>query len=679
MINEKSFVTIYGFSTFQIYPGRRILLNNGQPVHIPAKSFDLLVILIENRGRVIERAELISSLWPDSFVEDMTLTVHVSALRKTLGENPNEHKYIVTVPGRGYSFVADVEVTIIGQESGDELSEREKDDRSVGSLSEEPKKNTGRPNPAEVEETTTAEARQSIVKSRTLHFPYGNLNLSRRGKLILLGFVFIVVFTAIPRYSTILRKNKDIGSVAVLPFKVVGEQDDDYLQLGMADALIIRLSNVKGLKILPTTSIARFVEQDYDPFSVGQMLRVDSVITGTVQQAGEQVRLTVQLISVEDARVVWAGKFDEKRSSIFAIQDSISAQASSELSLKLAPSNDAGSVKVGTNDLQAQHAYLKGLFFWSKRTEADLIKSIEYFQKAIDHDPDYARAYGSLADALALLATNFHTNGQQRAEAIRKARAAAMKSIELDEATAEAHTALALFIRDISEAKREQERALELDPNSATAHHRYGLILLQQGEEWERGLLEMRKAVELDPLSPVAAAAFGQALFFSGDYDRSAEQCRTALELRPGYFVPQIILAASLGQQGRYQEAIAELGKVKNPGNDPGYLSTLGYIQARSGQRAEAEKIIRRLESIESNNKLVTWAIARVYAGLGDRDQAFEWLEKGARNGVPFQFRFRNDPRIKVLQDDHRYSAFLESLKLQMAKQQSVYARESDS
>jgi DNA-binding winged helix-turn-helix (wHTH) protein/TolB-like protein/Flp pilus assembly protein TadD len=667
----------YEFGSFRLDPTKRLLLRDGSPIHLVPKAFDTLLVLVENHGGVVEKTELINQVWPDSFVEEINLTVYISMLRKILGDNPDEHQFIVTCPRRGYSFVAQVneicnEDTPIANASPSteskacEVVEAEKE---APDNAQEPETLAEQEAIGEVRKTLSINHRLRIRQYKWLHhFPImvGLLGLVAAGLwLFLLG-------KALPKSG-----NSGTRSIAVLPFKLLGSQQEVNLELGMADALITRLSKLEQIAVRPSSVIFAYAGKNYDPVAVGRELGVDAVMQGTVQQTNNRIRVSVQLINVADGRPLWADHFDEERVDIFTIQDSISEQVARAMALKFTDKQIKQLSLRSTESVEAYQAYSRGLYFWSMRTDDALKKSVEYFQQAIAIDPKYAKAYAVLADSFALMAIRNMDEKVVR-EFSEKTRAAALKTFEIDETVAEAHTALATVIwecdRDAMEAEREYKRAIELNPTYSTAHQRYAWLLLGNGQ-LNRASQEMQQAAELDPLSRVNNVAWATFLYYLGETDQAIERCKKILEISPDYPTAIYVLALAYEQKGQYEQAIKELMTFNEMNQkemmkyrdmsqggkeDPMYYADLGHMYGASGRLQDARRMIRKLENLEKTDNNATYGLSLVYAGLGDKDQTLDWLEKGATASAAFAlYRFKYDPRFAFVREDPRFEDFL--------------------
>ena len=400
----------------------------------------------------------------------------------------------------------------------------------------------------------------------------------------------------------------------------------------MADALITKLSNIRQITVRPTSAVIKYAgRSNPDPLVAGRELGVDSVLEGTIQRAGDRVRVTVQLISVRESKPLWAHSFDERFTDIFTVQDSISAQVAEALTLKLTGEEQKLLAKRYTDNVEAYQSYLRGRYFLNKRNEEGLRKGIGYFTEAIAKEDDYALAYAGLADAYSVL--GFYQFGSVAPEeSFQRAKAAAMKALELDETLAEAHASLALARMDVDHdeagAEREYRRAIELNPNYATAHHWYSDFLAMMDRQPE-AMLEIKRALELDPLSLVINATLGERLFYARQYREAEAQLRKTLEMDESFGPAHYLLGLTYEQLGMYEESIAELNRARElSGGSPWMVAALGHSLAMAGRRAEAERMLVELKQLATRRHVSPYDIATIYTGLGEKTQAFEWLQK---------------------------------------------------
>lgn len=576
----KQFSRVYEFGPFRLDATEGLLLCDGRPVALTPKALAILSVLVRKSGCLVEKSELMDTVWPDAFVEESNLTQNIFTLRKLLGKDTHGRSYIETVSRRGYRFMAEVK-----EFRGEVLPSAAGDDGGSA--------------------------------------PGG-------GK------------QALP-------------SIAVLPFSLLGEESgDEYLKLGMADALITRLSNIRKMVLRPTSAVRKYVSHEQDSIRLGEKLGVDAVLEGTIRRGGGHVRITVQLVSVKGETTLWAESFNEKFTDIFAVEDSISEQVAAALILKLTSDEKRRLTKRYTEDIEAYQAYLKGRYFWNKRTEEGMRKGVECFRQAIETDPLYALAYAGLADSYNLLAIY---NVSAPREIFPKARAAAVKALEIDDTLAEAHTSLAHVLQyfdwDWSGAEREYRRALELNPDYATTHHWYANYLITMGRHTE-AMEEMRLAQRLDPLSPIIEGNIGNHLYYTRRYDQAMKHFRKMLEMEPDFYGTHSNLGGVYEQKGMYGEAISEFEKALALDDNLPTRAWLGHAYALAGKTAAAHEIIDDLKERAQSRYVSPYDIAMIYVGLGDVGQAFAWLEKAYEDRSDSLVWLKIDPRLDSIRSDPR-------------------------
>jgi TolB-like protein/Tfp pilus assembly protein PilF len=418
-------------------------------------------------------------------------------------------------------------------------------------------------------------------------------------------------------------------SLAVLPFtNLSGNPENAYFAAGIQDEIVTRLAKITELRVISCTSTQRFKSAPDDLPAIATELGVANILEGSVQRAADQVRVNVQLIKAESDAHLWADTFDRKLTDIFKIESDIAKTVAETLQAKLSGSDQHAIAARPTESTEAYELYLKGRFFWDKRTGENLKKSIDYFNQAIAADPSYALAYVGLADCYLLLEDHV---GILASETYPKAQAFAQRALQLDISLAEAHTSLAYVYSNLwlwEQAEEEFKRAIKLNPNYSTAHHWYSLYLLDLGRN-DEAMAEIKRAHELDPLSLIIGTTLNYAYFAEGDVDSSIAQCKRVIDLDPNFPRAHEYLGLAYLTQGRYSEAIAELQKaVELSGRDRRALRDLGYGYAVSGKRAEALTVLKEIEGNYEKDKAIGQDLAAVYAGLGEKDQAFAWLEK---------------------------------------------------
>lgn len=453
---------------------------------------------------------------------------------------------------------------------------------------------------------------------------------------------------------------KPIDSIAVLPFENA-DPDMEYLSDGITWSLINKLSQLSSLKtVIGWGSVSRYKGKEIDPHVVGQELGVDAVLIGQMSQRGDELSVRVELMKVKDNSHIWGNNYKRNISEIFALQEDITNSITDNLWLKLTGEELSRLAKRYTENTEAYQLYLKGRYFWNKRTEEAFQKGLEYFQLAIEKDPTYALAYAGIADCYNLLQVYAYLPPK---EAFPKAKAAAEKALEIDSSLAEAHASLA-WVRwsydlDWSAGEKEFKRALELNPNYATGHHWYSIYLTAMGRHAE-SLAQIKRAQEVDPLSLMINTDLGFVLFYGRQDDLAIEQYHKTLEMDKDFVVSYWRLAMIYAQKEMYNEAIAATQNMKKllGGEDPLFLTTLGYIYSLSGKRDGAKKVLNELSELSKHGYISSMRIALIYMGLEQKDQAFKWLEKAYEERdfwmtlikvAPPLDRLRSDPRFKIL------------------------------
>jgi DNA-binding winged helix-turn-helix (wHTH) protein/TolB-like protein len=606
---------LYEFGPFVLDAGERVLRREGQPVALAPKALDTLLVLIEKNGRIVEKDELMNRVWPDSFVEEGNLAFNISVLRKTLAESGADVQFIETVPKRGYRFVATVREL---NETPDLLLQRQ----TVSRIVIEEQRESPVEGPAKLPAPTSSSTLlRPLTSNRRLWAICG----------IFLGLMVVVGAAVYFRFSTAFGARSGVRTIAVLPFKpLAANAGDEYLELGMADALITRLSNLKQVIVRPTSSVLKYTSAGGDAISAGHELGVDTVLDGSVQRSGDTIRVTVRLIRVSDGVPLWADKFDETFTNIFTVQDSISERMASALTLNMSGDERKLLTKRYTENVEAYQAYLKGRYYWNKWNGEGLRKSIEYFEHALEKDPHYALAYAGLSDSHNLLG---YLGIAPPKEAFPRSEATALKALEMDDSLSQAHLSLAkvsLFYNwDGPGFERELKRALDLDPNSGDAHGMYGTYLLAIGR-FDESIAERKRSQELDPISPLFTTAVGWSYFYARRYDDAIDWYKRAIELDPGFVAAQNGLATVYELKGMHAEAVDAFLKAKAlTGSKPESLEALKRAYAAGGIKGYWRKELELANEELKVSTVGTQRMATIYTELGDRDHAVEWLEKG--------------------------------------------------
>ena len=476
--------------------------------------------------------------------------------------------------------------------------------------------------------------------------------------------VLVILALALFWPSTVTAPEEAIVSIAVLPIdNRTNDPDLDFLAEGVAQGAIHRLSQLDQLGKVVSGISERYKGSEVDTKVAAQELGVQAVVTGSVRQLGEEIALYVDLVDARDGSSIWGDRFLRSRANLLEIEEEFATEIADALGLQLTGEEADELTKRYTQSAEAYQLYLKGRYWWNKRTEEGLRTGIESFQQAIEEDPSYGLAYAGLADSYNMLATYAIV---PPSEAFPRAESAALRALDLDETLAEAHTSLGwtkMSQWSWQEAEREFQRAIELNPGYATAHHWYGLYFSWNPGRFDEALAELKRAQELDPLSLIINASLGEALDNLGRYDEAIEQLRETLELDPNFGRAQLILGLALTQKSRYEEAIAELEKaVTFSGENPLYLGHLGYLYGAAGRTEEAERVLDQLRS--KQGYVPAASIAVIYSGLGRKDEAFDWLERSHRAQEPL-LNLKVGAPWDPLRDDPRFTDLLRRMNLQ--------------
>ena len=485
--------------------------------------------------------------------------------------------------------------------------------------------------------------------------------------IVVIAAAFSIGLFFLGRFSAGNKTASPVGisnkSIAVLPFDNLSRDPDNaYFCEGVQDEILTRLAKVADLKVISRTSTQHFKSVPENLPEIAKQLGVAHILEGSVQKASDQVRVNVQLINALTDAHLWADTYDRKLTDIFAVETDIAKTIAETLQAKLSGSEKTAMAKKPTVNPEAYELYLKGRFFWNKRTGDDLRKSIEYLKQAIGKDPGYALAYAALADSYGIL--RFY-GGASPNESIVPATAAAKKALELDDSLAEAHASLGLIATEeleINRAVNELERAIQLNPNYATAHHWFGLALATLRQS-DRSIEELKRALELDPLSMIINADLSIIYLYARRYDAAETQARKTLEIDSRSFVAHYYLGEALQLTGRLKEAIPEFQRAVELNNDPYSIAMLAQAYARNGQTEEARKLLAYLNEMAKSAEVPEYALAVAYTSLGKKERAIEALEHGFAGGnKSYLFLLPGDPILDDLRGDPRFEALVRKI-----------------
>lgn len=574
---------VYEFYGFRLEEAQRRLLFKGRSVAIKPKILDLLLFLVEMRGQLVVKEDLMSEVWPDAIVEDNNITVSISILRKILGDRV-KRQFIETVPRRGYRFVGEVAEIF----------------SDPGTAAE-----GGEPGPTTFQE-------------------------------------------------------EPIDSLAVLPIE---SPDDDpnveYLSEGITESIVNMLSRIPRLRVLACSTVFRFKRKKLDPQNIGVILNVRAVMMVRVMRLGEKLIIRSELVNVSDGAQLWGEQYNRSPSDILAIQDEIARAISQSLKFKLTRRDQVRLSKQPTDNIEAYNLYLRGRYFWNKYSKDWTLKALEAFQQAIAIDPNYALAYCGMADAYFRL-SNVHF---PPTEVLPKAKEAALKAVAIDDNLAEAHSSLGLvkvyYDHDWAGAESEFRRALELNPDLALAHQRYGSYLTFMGR-FEESIRHYETALELDPFSLQINMNLATTYFLRGENERAIEHLSKASELEPNYMPIHFVMGCAYIEQNQLEEAIAEFEAIYKL-DEEAYLALgfMGYALALAGKRAEAETVLDVLEDISRRKYVSPYSMLVIHLALGPRARVFELLEQLYIECNDWLVWLKVSPELKSVRDDHRFKDLL--------------------
>ena len=630
-----STVRLVRFGVFEVDLRSGELRKKGTRIRLQGQPYLLLITLLKQPGELVTREELRSALWPeDTFVDfDHSLGTAVNKLREVLGDSAANPRFVETAPRRGYRFIAPV------------VAVNESEDTAAVSET-----------PSAIDEPATEDR---------AHIPGANAEGARqRGPrhwkrisafaLVLLA-AGLLTWRFLPSRPSVL-----IRSLAVLPLEnLSGDPSQDYFSDGMTDELTTELGQISQLRVISRTSAMTYKGARRPLPEIARELNVDAVLEGTVLHSGNRVRITAQLIGASADKQLWGRSYEVELRDILSLQSEVARSIAQEIRIELTPHEQAALKSVDPVNPEAYEAYLKGRYFWNKRTPDNLKKAIDYFNQAVEEGPKYAPAYAGLADSYAL-AGDWKYAVLIPKDAYSKAKAAATMAIALDSTLGEAHISLAFcldnFDWDWAAAGKEFVRGIELSPGYATGHDWYGWHLAALGRNRE-AVAEVEKAEVLDPLSLIVNADLGEELLVARRYDEAIKQSRKTVYLDPFFAPAHFVLGQALTQKHNYNEGTGELQKAieLSPGSTA-FTANLAYVYAVSGRRDEAVKILNALKNRSPQSSSNAPEIAMVYVGLNDKDQAMAWLEKAyAERFSPWVLMrpcfdpLRTDPRFHNL------------------------------
>ena len=622
------------FGRFELNRETGELRKSGIKIRLRGQSLQILQCLLEEPGRLWSREDLRSRLWPNgTFVEfDHSLNVAVNRLRDRLGDSTEKPRYIETVPGVGYRFVASVE-----------------------SPNETPHPDLHRPEPGP--ELPVPAIRSSGGSPKLLR------SYVAVGCALLLAFLAWSAWKGTATHPAAAEKSL-IRSVAVLPLTEIGASaSDEYFADGMTEELITELGRVSSFRVISRTSVMQYKNGVRSVPEIGRQLNVDALIEGTVRRSGGRVRITARLVSTASEHLIWQKAYEGDMRDVLMLQSDVAHDIAGNIRTRLAPQEARGAVAYKRLDPETHEDYLRGQYILDRRTAESMNSAVEYFQRAVQRDPQYAQAYVGLATAYELLGS-YEVLPPDKSYPL--AIKFANKALELDDTLSDAYSARATaedgYEFDWAAAERDFQRAIALDPNSVLAHHGYGEHFTGVGKP-ERAIAELKIARELDPLSLPLMNAIGRMYREAHQYDEAIQQCKQSLVLDPNFAMGHWCLGQAFLAKRQFAEATSELRRADELGTTPLIVCDLGCAYAASGKKVEARAILNSLKKKSQFTYVSPYLIASIYSELGENDEAFKWLDKAydTRDGLSYLVA---DPMMDPLRSDPRYLRLINRLHL---------------
>ncbi len=649
------------FGEFLVDTQEKVLLRHGKPLQITPKAFELLFVLLEKHNHLVEKDELMKTVWPESFVEEANITFTIGLLRKVLDDDTKNPRFIETVPKRGYRFIADVR-RVEREDSNNGLSSvsppglysvSSRQEGAVVAFGDWPKAVADG-----TEENTERAAKpefalaKSTVKSNSKY-------LAVAAAAVILGAM------GLGYYFYTARGGETIDSVAVMPFvNTAGDANAEYLSDGISDSIISSLSRLPGMKVISLNSVLRYKGKQIDPQSVGRELNVRSVLIGRFTLQGDSLAINAELVDVTDNRRLWGSQFTTKMSDLPVVQVEIARQISDGLRLRLSGEQKQRLAKQYTENSEAYQLYILGKHYYNKQTREGFAKSIDYYTQAIEQDPDYALAYTGLALTYYFMGNRGFLSAK---ESDPKVEWAARKALEIDNTLADGHTFLGVSKYsnfDWEGSADELRQALELDPNSVVANMAFGNYLTSVGRPSE-AIPYAKRALELDPISNPGLVA--QSYFVARQYDKAIELFLKVLEKNPDRPQTHALLGEVYIANSMYDQGVVMLQKAVTLDNSPERWDRhpmLAYAYAMAGRPDEAMKILDDQKQLAAKGYISPYNFAIIYTGLGDKDRSFEWLEKGYEQRTQLVYRIKSRPMFDPLRSDQRYVELLRKMNL---------------
>ena len=638
----------YLFKSFRLNVSERRLLRDNSPVSLTPKAFDVLAMLVEQNGHLVEKDELLKHVWADSFVEEANIARIIHTLRRTLGEDENGNKFIETVATKGYRFVAEV------------TEDRGTAEQPANKLENLPAVEVDFPDTIDIDEDVKTDAQIPLVTLPVESKPRTRVVLFSVGFLTAVSLILLLSFNF--RFGSAPASGA-VKSIAVLPLKPLAAENRDLgYELGIADSLIFKLGSAKGIIVRTLNATSQYADAGQDPIAAGREQKVDYVLASNYQIADGKIRITSQLINVQSGQVEGTFKVDQANTAIFTVQDAVAANIGEPLLKKLNRQSSDPAEKRYTPNEEAYRLYLQGAALsGSKRNAEKIRKAIGFFEQAIAIDPNFALAYAELGSAHNFFA--FKGEGRDATDGYIKGKAALEKALAIDETLAEAHSHLGVlksnYEWDFAGSEREHKRAVELDPNSSAAHCFYGLLLGTIGKS-DEAIAEMKTAIDLDPADAGTRHSYGWVLFQSRRYDEAIAEELRVIEMDPTLIMANNVLMNSYDQKGdddKYFEYYVRLQTLR--GKDPDEINLLQTIYAQSGRRGVSQRHFEQAKEDERNGKPKYDRLANLSMEFGQNEEAITYLEKAVDENKFTLITLKVNPRYDQLRSNPRFDALM--------------------
>ena len=620
----------YQFGQFELDLRSYELKRDGQPLRLEKIPMELLIFLVEHHGELVARAQIIEKLWgKDVFLDtEQGINTAIRKVRQVLQDDSEQPQFLETVVGKGYRFVG-------------EVTEKRKE------------------SPQSLKGSTTS-ARSPDHPNPTRHpWVFGTAIV-----LVISGAVLWTVGVRIGR-AIKPRITTSLHSIAVLPLEnLSGDPSQEYFADGITDALITQLAKLHGLRVISRTSIMHYKSQRESLPNIARDLNVDAVVEGSVSRSGDHVRVTAQLIDARADRHLWAEEYNRDLRDVLSLQSELAHNIAEQVRATISSEDQLRMARLGTVEPAAYESYLRGRSFWNQRTPAGLKQAVAHFQHAIELDPGFAEAYSGLADAYTALG---YTSYWSPGDSFPKAREFAEKALQIDPSLAEARASLAYvklyYDWDWKGAESEFQAAITTNPNYATAHHWYSVLLTARGRH-EEASSEILRAHELDPLSVPISTDMGFELYYARRYEEAITQLRSVLQTSPKFPLAHLWLGRAYEQERMYPEAITEFEQAGTALKDwPVIIAAAGHTYGRWGHKSDATAALHRMDELAKEEYVTPYGVALVFAGLEDREQAMNWLQKAYEGRSHWLVWLNLDPRFDNVRFDPRFRELLRRMK----------------